>query len=153
MKYTKIINLLTKVFEELPKEIDLSKGGLGELALANHLGHKLVAGDKGADAEDKDGKLYEYKVSTTDQYNFHFGARKEGYELVIAKHFEGLKGAYCANREGIDIVNVAFVPTHLLVPALLKHFEKTKGKQLNKNFSLKSFENLNNNHTRTNNEK
>ena len=41
--------------------MELTKGGVGELALANHLGHTLVDGDKDADGFDDDGKMYEYK--------------------------------------------------------------------------------------------
>lgn len=67
MNYNKLVQLLDAVFEELPEGIDLSKGGVGEIALAHHLGHEIIKGDKGADAMDEDGNKYEYKISTTDQ--------------------------------------------------------------------------------------
>ena len=71
--------MLEEVFNILPADVDLSKGGVGELALAAYLDHSLVSGDKGADAKDSDGLLYEYKVSITNQFNFNFGPRKEGF--------------------------------------------------------------------------
>ena len=70
--YSEVVEALEKAFDVMPEGVDLSKGGLGELALAHELGHTLVAGDKGADAQDEEGNLYEYKVSTTNQFNFNF---------------------------------------------------------------------------------
>jgi hypothetical protein len=139
MTYKTIVDLLEKVFNELPEGVDLAKGGVGEIALAHHLGHELIAGDKGADGRDAEGNEFEYKVSTTDQFNFHFGARTENPGSPVIKHFEGVAGAYCAKREGMKITEVVFVPSHLLVPALILHFNGTVGGQLNKNYRLKSF--------------
>ena len=144
MTYKRIIELLDQVFELLPKEVDLSKGGVGELALAHHLGHEIIKGDKGADAMDEKGGKFEYKISTTDQFNFHFGARNDNPGAVVAKHFSGISGAYCAKRVGMKITEVEFVPSHLLVPALILHFNGTVGGQLNKNYRLKTFSALNN---------
>ena len=82
MKYKKAIEYLDKAFSELPEGVELTKGGIGELALAHHLGHTLVDGDKNADAYL--GELeYEYKISHTDQFNFNFGTRQmqNGMEL------------------------------------------------------------------------
>lgn len=141
MTYKTIVGLLDQVFKELPEGIDLAKGGVGEIALAHHLGHELIAGDKGADAE-FEGKKYEYKISTTDQFNFHFGARTEAPGSQVLKHFEGIEGAYCAKRDGMTITEVVYVPSHLLVPALILHFNGTVGGQLNKNYRLKSFKAL-----------
>ena len=122
----------------------MSKGGVGEIALAHHLGHKLIKGDKGADAEDNEGNKFEYKISTTDQFNFHFGARTDNYSAVVATHFSDIAGAYCAKRVGMKIVECKYVPSEILVPALIDHFSKTKGGQLNKNFRLSKFSALNN---------
>jgi len=144
MTYNRLVELLEQVFKEMPEGVDLAKGGVGELALAHHLGHSLVKGDKGADGRDEGGDLYEYKISTTDQFNFHFGARNDNFANTVTKHFENLVGAYCAKREGMEITEVEFVPSEILVPALIEHFEKTKGGQLNKNFRLNSFKALNN---------
>ena len=143
MYYKKIVELLDEVFKLLPKGVDLAKGGVGEIALAHHLGHEIVKGDKGADGMDKEGNLYEYKVSTTDQFNFHFGARNDNPGAVVTKHFNGIAGAYCAHRVGMEITEVEFVPTELLVPALVLHVNGTVGGQLNKNFRLKTFSALN----------
>lgn len=134
--------MLEEVFSILPDDIDLSKGGVGELALAAHLDHSLVSGDKGADAEDSEGLLYEYKVSITNQFNFNFGARKEGFEKVIEKHFDGIAGAYCANRKGMKITEVFYVPSEVLVPALITHFNNVNGKLLVKNYRMESFKSL-----------
>jgi hypothetical protein len=141
--YTKIIKLLTDVFEELPVGVDLSKGGVGELALAHHLGHEIIKGDKGPDARGKNGDKFEYKISTTDQFNFHFGPRKGDPSGVVTKHFDGIAGAYCAKRDGMIITEVEFVPSHLLVPVLILHFKGTIGSQLNKNYRLNSFKSIN----------
>ena len=141
-QYRKAVNMLEEVFSILPDDIDLSKGGVGELALAAHLDHSLVSGDKGADAEDSKGFLYEYKVSITNQFNFNFGPRKKGFEKVIEQHFDGIAGAYCANRKGMLITEVFYVPSEVLVPALVIHFNKVSGKQLTKNYRMESFKAL-----------
>lgn len=145
--YVEIVSALDKAMEHLPPEVDLSKGGLGELALASHLDHKLVAGDKGADAVDAEGKTYEYKVSTTDQFNFNYSARRDTWEEsqeIIEKHWEGIEGAWVAHRDGMKIIDKAYLPTSILLPYLLEHFSKTKGKMMNKNFRMKAFKELNN---------
>ena len=36
-EYENIVDLLEKVFNELPEGVDLAKGGVGEIALAHHL--------------------------------------------------------------------------------------------------------------------
>jgi hypothetical protein len=144
MTYRKIVELLEEVIEILPEGVSLAKGGVGEIALAHHLGHTVVKGDKGADAMDEKGNLYEYKITTGDTFNFHFGARNDNPGATVTKHFNGLTGAYCAKRVGMDITEVEFVPTHLLVPALILHFNGTVGGQMNKNYNLKRFSALNN---------
>jgi hypothetical protein len=144
MTYSRIIGLLEEVTSLLPEGVSLAKGGVGELALAHHLGHTVVKGDKGADAMDEKGNLYEYKITTGDTFNFHFGARNGNPGATITKHFNGITGAYCAKRVGMSITEVEFVPTNLLVPALILHFNGTVGGQLNKNYNLKRFSALNN---------
>lgn len=44
--YSEVVEALEKAFDVMPEGVDLSKGGLGEIALAHELGHTLVAGDK-----------------------------------------------------------------------------------------------------------
>jgi len=44
----------------------------------------------------------------------------------------------------MKITEKAYVPTSILLPYLLEHFSKTKGKMLNKNFRIKPFEELDN---------
>jgi len=145
--YDEVVEALHKVFEVIPEGVELSKGGLGELALAHHLGHTLVEGDKGADAMDADGLLYEYKVSTTDQYNFSAGGRSGDWEKdkeTIEKHFYDIEGTWIASREGMHITDCTYVSSEVLVPVLVEHFEKTNGRILNKNFRMKAFKELSN---------
>lgn len=76
-KYDTIVAHLAAAFREIRRlglADVLPKGGVGAILLAHRLGHELVPGDKGADAQDSMGKKYEYNVSITNQFNFHFGA-------------------------------------------------------------------------------
>lgn len=141
-KYKEAVEALQKVFDILPEGVSLSKGGVGELALAAHLKHTLVPGDKGADAQDSEGKLYEYKVSIADRYNFHFGARKMDIEDIIFKHFETIEGAYCAKRNGMTIVDLVYIPSEILVPDLIEHFYNTTGGQMVKCYTMKGLKDL-----------
>jgi len=147
MKYKKAIEYLHKAFAELPKGVELTKGGVGELALANHLGHTLVDGDKNADAYL--GELeYEYKISHTDQFNFNFGTRQmqNGMEWQdkIRTKVSKWEGAYCARVIGVTVEEVAYIESKVLLDYLLEHFSKTKGQLLVKNFSMKAFKALKN---------
>jgi len=147
MKYKKAIEYLDKAFSELPEGVELTKGGIGELALANHLGHTLVDGDKNADAYL--GELeYEYKISHTDQFNFNFGTRQmqNGMEWQdkISTKVSKWEGAYCARVIGVTVEEVAYIDSTTLLDYLLEHFSKTKGQLLVKNFSMKAFKALKN---------
>tara|TARA_S200002703_G_scaffold143764_1_gene136981 strand:+ start:646 stop:1098 length:453 start_codon:yes stop_codon:yes gene_type:complete len=149
MKYKKAIEYLHKAFEELPAGVELTKGGIGELALANHLGHTLVHGDKNADGFDLEGKQYEYKVSHTDQFNFNFGTRAMlngvSWEDKIKRKVRKWEGAYCARIVGVTIEEVAYCDSKTLLNYLLQHFSRTKGDLLVKNFSMRNFKQLKNN--------
>jgi hypothetical protein len=147
MKYKKAIEYLHKAFAELPEGVELTKGGVGELALANHLGHTLVDGDKNADAYL--GELeYEYKISHTDQFNFNFGTRQMQngmeWEDKIRTKVSKWEGAYCARVIGVTVEEVAYIESKVLLDYLLEHFSKTKGQLLVKNFSMKAFKALKN---------
>lgn len=147
MKYKKAIEYLDKAFSELPEGVELTKGGIGELALAHHLGHTLVDGDKNADAYL--GELeYEYKISHTDQFNFNFGTRQmqNGMEWQdkISTKVSKWEGAYCARVIGVTVEEVAYIDSTTLLDYLLEHFSKTKGQLLVKNFSMKAFKALKN---------
>lgn len=117
----------------------LSKGRVGEILLAHHLGHTLKPGDKGADGLGTDGKKYEYKVSTTDsnQYNFNFGhADRDGDRgRLVEEHFAGYEGAFCALASTGRLVKVVYCPASSLVPHLKNHLDGIKGKTFQKNFS------------------
>ena len=146
-EYKKAVDALAEVFLVLPKGVSLAKGGVGELAMAHHLGHTLVDGDKGADGFDEDGLLYEYKASETNCFNFHHGTRQPTWEATkarIEKHWDNIEGAWVGNRKGMRVVEDAYVPTEILLPYLLEYFKRTKGSQLNKTFTLNKFKELNN---------
>ena len=149
MKYKKAIEYLDKAFAELPEGVELTKGGIGELALAHHLGHELVDGDKNADAFDDEGQEYEYKISHTDQFNFNFGTRamQNGmtWEEKITTKVSKWKGAYCARVVGVNVEEVAYCDSETLLKYFLQHFANTKGQLLNKNFRMASFKQLKNN--------
>jgi hypothetical protein len=118
-----------------------AKGGVRALILADHLGHKLVSGDKGADAQDDRDRLFEYKVSSADRYNFHFGARKtqEENEDLIKRHFDGLHGAICAEVKHCRIQRYAFCSSEALVPDLLDGLRVCTGGQLVKAYTWEAF--------------
>lgn len=123
----------------------LAKGGVGTVLLAHRLGHELVEGDKGADARNPTtGLMYEYKVSITDQFNFHFGGRPkpdavDGFEHKVRRHFSNIEGAYCGLRKGANFTRIAWCPSVSLVEDLLVYFEKSKSTQLVKNYRIDNF--------------
>ena len=148
-KYDIIVECLRKVFLEIEKlgiSDVMSKGGVGEILLAHYLEQELIGSDKGPDGIDKKNQKFEYKVSTTDQFNFHFGTRetKKGSlpQDKVMKHFDGIVGAYCAERVGASFVKLIYLPTTHLVSDLCDHFAKSHGKQLNKNYRFESLKKI-----------
>ena len=144
--YDNIVGHLKAAFEEMEKlgiRDAVAKGGVGEILLAHYLGHQIADSDKGYDGI-AEGKLYEYKVSTTDQFNFHFGTRevKDEPETKVRRHFQNIEGAYCAKRLGHSFSEIVFIPSGSLVNALVVHFKSSKGSQLNKNYRLESLKKL-----------
>lgn len=121
----------------------LAKGKAGEILLAHHLGHTLISGDKGADAQDAQGNLYEYKVSHDNQFNFNFGPAGitlgQTAEQVIKVKFAPITGAYCAMMVDDQILAVAYCPKEPLVENLMVWFDQKKRNLINKNFSIDSF--------------
>ena len=150
-EYDRTVKAIYKFFNALKKDglSDIaSKGGIGEVLLANALGHTVKTGDKGADGQDSEGKLYEYKVSWSNQFNFRFGARPNTFvkgrkcpktQKMVKKHFEG---AICALREegSGKITKVYYCPTKKLVKSLLEHFKDNSPKQVIKNYRWQDFE-------------
>jgi hypothetical protein len=120
-----------------------SKGGQGEVVLAHKLGHTLsgVGAGAGADAVDQEGGRHEYKISVTNQFNFHLGARKETSlnTSLIQRKFAELNGVWVAVRQGMEIVDYAHCSGRAMADYLTAHFSRTTGGQLNKNFSLAEF--------------
>jgi|TARA_B110000263_G_C15074935_1_gene403557 hypothetical protein len=157
MAYEKSVEALVNFFRAMREdglEDVVSKGGIGEILLADKLGHTLVDGDKGADGKDDDGKLYEYKVSITNQYNFRFGTRPNqpmvkgesdpDLEKMITKHFLGFEGAICAERKRgtAEISRAVFVSKRVIVDYLKKWFQSKSPNQVIKNFTLDDFAKL-----------
>ncbi|WP_437954414.1 hypothetical protein WME76_22735 [Sorangium sp. So ce119] len=146
-KYDNIVQLLAAAFTAI-REIGLrevlAKGGVGEILLAHKLGHEIIPTDKGADGIDASGVRYEYKVSATNQLNFHFGTRetRDPPAQKVRRHFAALAGAYCAVREGERFTRIVYCPSAPLVTYLVAHFASTTGTQLNKNFSIQRFAEL-----------
>lgn len=147
-KYEEIVHRIHDLFDAIDaaKLRDaVAKGGIGEILLAYRLRHQLAPSDKGCDGiAPYSGKRYEYKVSITDQFNFHFGARR-GYVTNLAKvgkHFSGIDGVFIAQREGARITKVAFVRTVDLVPMLNAYFKTHKGTQLNMKLDFAGFKNI-----------
>ncbi len=146
--YDNVVDHLTAAFAALDAcglgDV-LSKGGVGSVLLAHRLGHKLVPGDKGADAEHPTtGSKYEYKVSTTNQFNFNFGGRPndddaDGYEQKVWRHFADIEGAYCGLRVGASFTRIVYCPAAPLVADLLAYFENSTSRTLVKNHSVESF--------------
>ena len=115
----------------------LAKGRVGEILLARHLGQRLSVGGGGADGVGDDGKLFEYKVSHDNQFNFNFGhARPEGgTDELVNKHFAGFTGAYCALMVGPEITQIWYCSSETLVPYLKNHLSSVTGKTFQKVFS------------------
>lgn len=143
--YDQIIYRIQALFEEIDAanlRDAVAKGGIGEILLAHRLRHRLAPSDKGYDGIDPhSGKRYEYKVSITDQFNFHFGARKSYLTNLakVGKHFSGIEGVFIAHREGVRISKVAFVKTSSLVPRLNAYFSTHTGSQLNMKLDFDGF--------------
>lgn len=146
--YSKVIEKLAEVHVELEKigERDLfSKGGIGEIILANHLKHNLWESDKGPDAFDQKGRKFEYKVTTSDMFMFHFGTRskKMTVDEQVWHRFEGVAGTYCGARVGTVIHRLFYIPTEYVVPTLIKYFKKRKiSGQMQKAFTCNSLQKL-----------
>ncbi len=124
----------------------LSKGRIGEIILASALGHKLVSGDKGLDGEDSKGNKFEYKVSHDNQFNFNFGhatKREETIEELVKRHFQGVKGAYCALMDKGEPKKIVYCPIKTLEPFLISHISSSNGKTYIKRFDpIEEFANL-----------
>ncbi|MGR5382208.1 hypothetical protein [Vibrio harveyi] len=138
-EYEELVNHLSnalKCAKELGLGNGLAKGKIGEIMLANYLGHKLELGDKGADGVDNNGFRFEYKVSHDNQFNFNFGhARPEGeIEQLVDKHFEGLSGAYCGLMHEGKLMKIVFCPIEGITSFLKDHLRKVKGKTFQKRF-------------------
>ena len=118
-----------------------SKGGQGEVLLAQHLGHAVTLHPGGADAEDASGGLHEYKISATNQFNFNHGARKTPRQMskLLENKFKNISRVWLAAREEMEIVDCESCAGIQMGEYLIDHFCSTKGRQLTKNFSMEQF--------------
>ncbi|MCH2153524.1 MAG: hypothetical protein MK089_09320 [Phycisphaerales bacterium] len=121
-----------------------SKGGQGEVLLAQHLGHAVTLHPGGADAEDSTGGLHEYKISATNQFNFNHGARRSprALEKLLHEKFQKIDRVWVAARQEMDIIDCESCTGPEMGNYLISHFNGTKGKQLTKNFSMQEFRRL-----------
>lgn len=148
-KFDELVESLKKslrLASELGVARGLSKGKIGEILLAHHLGHTITDGDKGADAEDNDGNKYEYKVSHDNQFNFNFGHARPKGEIseLVDKHFADIKGAYCALMHQGELKKIVYCPLETLGPFLKDHLNTVKGKTFSKRFDpIEEFAKLN----------
>jgi hypothetical protein len=110
-----------------------AKGAHNHLFLAHRERHEIpVGGHQGHDARDSAGG-YEYKISATDIFNFHFGARKssqQNQKLIEAK-CNDIVAAYCASRSYAQLKSVYRIPSADLLRLLLAKEKTTKGGQMN----------------------
>ncbi|MDX2192030.1 MAG: hypothetical protein NW201_01665 [Gemmatimonadales bacterium] len=145
--YARAVQLIADLIDEL-NVIGLgdvlSKGGVGSILLAHRLGHQLVPGDKGPDAKDGSGSLFEYKVSNTNQFNFNFGGASDAQfaREQVDRHFASIAGAYCGLRSGATFVSIAYCPSLPLTKHLKEYFSQSQSKTLVKNFSMEAFSQL-----------
>ena len=123
-----------KLIPELGPQL-FGKGAHNHFLVADLLDHSVMSHGRGGDAYDADGQ-YEYKISMSDNFNFHFGARKsdEENELLIRKKIGDLKGAYCITRKRGKITEMFYMESNFLIDFLIIHFRNTDGRQLIKNF-------------------
>tara|TARA_B100001758_G_C18148460_1_gene472739 strand:- start:126 stop:716 length:591 start_codon:yes stop_codon:yes gene_type:complete len=140
-RYSECIGHLQNAFDaaktipELGPQL-FGKGAHNHFLVAELLGHNVMTHGRGGDAYDSDGQ-YEYKISMSDNFNFHFGARKshEENESLIRNKLSQLKGAYCITRERARITEIFYMDSEFLIDYLIIHFRNTDGLQLIKNFS------------------
>ena len=137
-------DLLAKVFlviKRLELESDVSNlltsSKLWELVVAIELGHKVNSeqgGRAGAfDAEDLQGNLYEYKVSSTRAWNF-----QDISDQVLTKYREREHFVLAVvDKPGLKTTEIHLVEPDRLVPHLKRKLEARKAKLKNKGLSLR----------------
>jgi hypothetical protein len=73
-KYFSFIEKLFGIIRKIEKTVDtkniLTSNKIWEVLVATKLGHNVITEQKQFDATDKEGNLYEYKVSRTHSWNF-----------------------------------------------------------------------------------
>jgi hypothetical protein len=144
-----LIAALNTVHDLLPDGVSLTKGGVGEIAAAYYLGHTLLKGDKGPDAIDSDGNMYEYKVCETGKcarFNFHMGSRRDAtpgwtIEQHVKDKFKNIVGCYCLVRDGMEIIDGEYIPAEDLITLCLKAVQNSTSQQINPNWNITSLRN------------
>ena len=134
--YAEVVASLTMAMR-ITKEMGIDqglfgKGGHNHILLAHLEGHQLAESGGGPDAFDSKGK-YEYKITITKDWNFHFGARKSSKEnrKLISDKCKSIHAAYLATRRYAELTRVIRIPSNDLKKLLLNAEAKTKGGQLN----------------------
>lgn len=141
-----LVSALHKVHELLPEGVSLTKGGVGEIAAAYYLGHTLLKGDKGPDAIDSEGNMYEYKVcetTKTARFNFHMGSRRDAtpgwtIEQHVRDKFKDVIGCYCLVRDGMEIIDGEYIPVEDLIELCLSAVKNSTSQQINPNWNMTS---------------
>ncbi len=134
--YPELSESLIRAFGEAEKlgvEAGLfSKGAHNHIFLAHREGHRLAKMGGGPDASDTNGK-YEYKITITKDWNFHFGTRKTRDEnkKLIKKKCDGITAAYLVTRRYAELIRIIRIPAKDLQRLLLDKEESTVAKQLN----------------------
>jgi len=139
-----LVDALALAHKLLPKGVTLSKGGVGEIAAAYYLGHTLVSTDKGADGQDSEGNLYEYKVCTVGtqlKFNFQMGARRDStpgwtVEKHVKKKFRDIIGCYCLVRDGMEIIDGEYIPVDKLIEICINYQLASTSQQFNPNWRM-----------------
>jgi len=139
-RYRECIRNLQEAYKAARRNPDLGpqlfgKGAHNHFLVAELLGHTVVTHGRGGDAFDENGN-YEYKVSMSDNFNFHFGARKSNSEneQLLTTKISQLEGAYCITRHKSEIKEIFYMDSDFLLQFLIEHFRNTDGRQLIKNF-------------------
>ena len=108
--YDRLVDLLRNAMDELVElgfAPTLSKGKVGEFLLAHHLDHEAIDGGGGLDGLDAKGRLYEYKYSQDNQFNFNIGdwIPKDASDDRLHLKFGHVEGAFLgAGKNNIPLI-------------------------------------------------
>ena len=134
--YPEVVTGLIRAMQ-CAKELEIdqglfSKGAHNHIFLALREGHRLSEAGGGPDASDRNGK-YEYKITITKDWNFHFGARKTRSEnrKLIKKKCDTIAAAYLCTRRYGGLIRIIKIPAKDLQRLLFDKEDATVAGQLN----------------------